>query len=148
MSNQEHHYNVDLAWKEGRIGTLSSKELNSEIEVATPPEFSGGVEGIWSPEHLFTAAVSSCFMTTFAAIAEYSKLEYTDLKVNAIGVMGKEDGKFVMTEIKLKPTLFITDESKIDKAVRIMTKAEEACLITRSIHTTVSLDATVEVVNQ
>lgn len=39
-----------------------------------PPEF-GGPERTWSPEHLFVAAVSSCLMTTFRAIAEMSELE-------------------------------------------------------------------------
>lgn len=42
------------------------------IEVATPPEFPKGIPGMWSPEHLFTAAVSGCLMTTFLSIAEKS----------------------------------------------------------------------------
>ncbi|MDZ7805566.1 MAG: hypothetical protein U5K71_00450 [Gracilimonas sp.] len=49
---EEHTYDVDLKWKEGRIGELKSYKLNDSINVATPPEFPGGVEGIWSPEHL------------------------------------------------------------------------------------------------
>jgi organic hydroperoxide reductase OsmC/OhrA len=52
---------------------MSSPELNNKIEVATPPQFPKGVQGIWSPEHLFTAPVNSCFMTTFLAIAENSR---------------------------------------------------------------------------
>lgn len=81
MSDKNHEYQVDLNWKEGRIGMLSSPELEEKFEVATPPQFDGGVEGIWSPEHLFVSSVSSCFMTTFTAIAEYSKLNFEDLKV-------------------------------------------------------------------
>jgi len=42
-----------------------NKDAGSFIEVATLPEFPKGIPGIWSPEHLFTAAVSSCLMTTF-----------------------------------------------------------------------------------
>ena len=33
-----HNYQVNLKWKEGRIGELSSPELNSKIDVATPPQ--------------------------------------------------------------------------------------------------------------
>jgi organic hydroperoxide reductase OsmC/OhrA len=73
-----HLYNVNLKWNEGRIGEISSPELISKIEVATPPQFPKGVEGIWSPEHLLTAAVNSCFMTTFLAIAENFSLEFID----------------------------------------------------------------------
>lgn len=145
MNSEEHVYDVDLKWNEGRIGTLRSNKLNDTIEVATPPEFPGGVDGIWSPEHLFIASVSSCFMTTFAAIAEYSKLNYVNLDVKAAGTMAKHDGKFIMSEITLKPTLVIANEKYTDKAHRILQKAESACLITRSIKTEVKLEPKVVV---
>ena len=54
-----HFYNVDINWKSGRTGEMTSPELNTAVEVATPPQFPNGVEGIWSPEHLFTAAVQA-----------------------------------------------------------------------------------------
>ncbi len=136
----EHNYDVELQWREGRLGQLSSNKLNTEIEVATPPEFTGGIEGVWSPEHLFVASVSSCFMTTFNAIAEYSKLNFEGLNVHAIGTMSNSSGKFAITEIILKPKLVITDASQKDKALRILEKSEEACLITRSIKTEVILE--------
>lgn len=143
MSADKHEYNVNLSWKEGRIGTLRSSELNEDIEVATPPGFDGGVEGIWSPEHLFASSVSSCFMTTFVAISEYSKMDFEDLNVQATARLGKVDGKFAVSEIILKPELVISDEKFADKARRIMEKAEEACLITRSITTEIIFEPTV-----
>lgn len=143
MSTENHEYNVSLSWKEGRLGQLSSPELINELEVATPPQFPGGVEGIWSPEHLFVASVSSCFMTTFLAIAEYSKLAFENLEVKATCRLGKVDGKFMVTQITLKPELMIADEKLTDRARRLMEKAEEACLISRSIKTEIILDPTV-----
>ncbi|MGK7370827.1 MAG: OsmC family protein [Candidatus Halalkalibacterium sp. M3_1C_030] len=137
-NNDEHLYRVDIAWKEGRIGMMSSPELEDQIEVATPPQFDGGVEGIWSPEHLFISSVSSCFMTTFVAIAEYSKLKFEDLDVKAVGKIDKVDGKFMVTEITLEPELVIEEEKYKDKATRILEKAEAACLITRSIKTEIN----------
>ncbi len=145
MNSEEHFYEVNLKWEQGRIGTLSSDKLEKSIEVATPPEFPGGVDGIWSPEHLFIASVSSCFMTTFTAIAEFSKLNYESLEVKAAGTMAKQDGKFMMSEIILKPTLVIADEKYINKALRILQKVESACLITRSIKTEVKLEPEVVV---
>lgn len=142
---KEHLYDVDLEWKEGRIGEMTSHKLKDSIKVATPPEFPGGVEGIWSPEHLYVASVSSCFMTTFTAIAEYSKLTFEKLSVPATGVMSNETGKFTITEITLNPKLLISDENQKDKALRILQKAEEACLITRSIKTEVKLEPTIAI---
>lgn len=140
-----HNYNVNLKWNEGRIGTLISPELNDKIQVATPPEFEQGVAGIWSPEHLFTASVVSCFMTTFLAIAGFSKLEFAAFDCEGTGILSKVDGKFKMTEVELRPRLLIGDESKKEKAVRILEKAEQNCLITNSVSAKVILKPNVEV---
>ncbi len=136
----KHTYNLDLEWQKGRIGQISSPELNEKITVATPPEFPGGVEGIWSPEHLFTGAVLSCFMTTFLAMADYSKLEFSNFDCKAEGVLEKVDDKFKMSEIILKPSISLNDESKSDRAIRLMEKAEVSCLISNSITSSVRLD--------
>ncbi|MDV4111484.1 osmotically inducible protein OsmC [Elizabethkingia anophelis] len=60
---ETHYYTINVEWKKDRKGEMSSPELSQNIEVATPPQFPKGVESVWSPEHLFTAAVSSCLMT-------------------------------------------------------------------------------------
>ncbi len=140
MSNQEHLYEIDISWDENRMGTMRSPVLDDEIRVATPPEFNGGIEGIWSPEHLFVASISSCFMTTFLAIAEYSKMDFENLQVNAIGKLDKVDGKFMVSEVTLKPVLEIHDEKFADKARRLMEKAEAACLISRSVKTVIHFE--------
>ncbi|MAC95568.1 MAG: osmotically inducible protein OsmC [Flavobacteriales bacterium] len=135
-----HSYKISLQWQEGRIGMMEADGLEDKIQVATPPEFEKGVAGIWSPEHLYTASVLSCYMTTFLAIAEYSKLEYEDFSCTADGILEKVDGKFLMTEITLKAKVKISDDSKKEKADRIMDKSEAACLISNSIKTKVHLE--------
>ena len=135
----KHSYQVALNWKAGRQGIISSDVLTTKIDVATPPEFDKGVPGIWSPEHLFTAAVLSCFMTTFLAIAEYSKLDFENFDCNAEGILDKVEGKFLMTEINLNAALKINDISKAERAERILHKSEENCLISNSIKTKVNL---------
>lgn len=79
-------------------------------------------------------------MTTFLAIAEFSKLAFENLEVEAVGKLDKEDGKFVVSEIVLKPELLIAKDTDADKAERIMEKAEAACLISRSIKTKIILE--------
>ncbi|MCM4158623.1 OsmC family peroxiredoxin [Antarcticibacterium flavum] len=138
-----HTYNVDLTWLSQRKGEISSPELDQIIEVATPPEFPKGMPGIWSPEHLFTAAVSSCFMTTFLAIAENSNLEFKSLSCPAEGILDKKDGKFAMTEVVLKPVVTIVNEADREKAEKIMIKAERACLISNSITSEIKLETEV-----
>lgn len=45
MHDPTHDYAVNLEWNHGRIGQLSSPELENLIECATPPEFPHGVPG-------------------------------------------------------------------------------------------------------
>lgn len=138
-----HNYTVNIQWNEGRIGTMQSPELNNTIQVATPPQFPQGVEGIWSPEHLFTASVSSCFMTTFLAIAENSKLEFISLDVQSSGKLEQVEGKFMITEITLSPSLTITHAKDEERALRILQKSEAACLISNSIKSNIVLNPTI-----
>ncbi len=143
--DNKHLYSVDLNWDDTRKGTLTSFDLNQTIEVATPPEFPNGIPGIWSPEHLFVASVSSCLMTTFLAIAEYSKLDYEEFRVKAVGTLEKVEGKFVISKIELLPELLITDASKEEKALRILEKSEAACLISNSIKSEIVLHPTIKI---
>jgi organic hydroperoxide reductase OsmC/OhrA len=136
---EPHFYNVDIAWSKDRKGMMCSPELNGTtnsggcIEVATPPEFPKGIPGIWSPEHLFTAAVSSCLMTTFLSIAENSKLDFVSFNCNSKGKLEQVDGKFLMTEVLLKPVVAIRHEKDRERAATVLQKAELNCLISNSV---------------
>jgi peroxiredoxin-like protein len=146
---EAHFYNVDINWNTDRKGIVCSPELNKEfgscIEVATPPEFPKGIPGIWSPEHLFTAAVSSCLMTTFLSIAENSKLTFTSFNCNAKGKLEQIDGKFLMTEVILQPIITITDEKDRERAERVLQKSEAACLISNSIKSKITMNSKITI---
>lgn len=136
---ESHFYNVDIAWSKDRKGMMCSPELSSTansggcIEVATPPEFPKGIPGIWSPEHLFTAAVSSCLMTTFLAIAENSKLDFVSFNCSSKGKLEQVDGKFLMTEVLLEPLVVIRNEKDMERTEKVLQKAELNCLISNSV---------------
>jgi organic hydroperoxide reductase OsmC/OhrA len=138
-----HSYQVNVRWSQGRTGLLSSPEVKPSFDVAPPPPFPGGEENVWSPEHLFTASVNSCFMTTFLAIAENSKLSFQEFSCGATGVLDVVEGQYRMTHVSLQPRLVIANAEDGAKALRVLEKAEKACLITNSINATVSLQPTV-----
>lgn len=145
-----HYYQVDIAWSQDRKGMMCSPELNVGtmpssgcIEVATPPEFPKGIPGIWSPEHLFTAAVSSCLMTTFLAVAENSKLDFISFRCASKGKLDQVDGKFLMTEVLLSPVVTVRDEKDREKAFRVLQKSESNCLISNSVKAKVIMEPAV-----
>ena len=148
---EPHLYNVNINWSMDRKGVMCSPELSvaaagaSCIEVATPPEFPKGMPGIWSPEHLLTAAVSSCLMTTFLAIAENSRLEFSGFSCKSSGKLEQVEGKFLMTEVLLEPTVTIAREEDREKAEKVLNKSEAACLISNSIKSKVSMIPTIQI---
>jgi peroxiredoxin-like protein len=146
--NTTHYYEVNVNWSADRKGQLSSPVLNSHIEVVTPPEFSKGIAGIWSPEHLFVAAINSCLMTTFLAIAENSKLQYNSFTSNATGKLEIVDGKYKISEVVLEPHIVIENEEQKDRAVRVLEKSEANCLISNSISSTIVFKPQIEVLTK
>src|SRR6476646_11662831 len=143
-----HHYEVYLNWESDRKGWIKSPVLHNSIQVATPPEFPKGMAGIWSPEHLLVGAVNSCFMTTFLAIAENSKLEFIHFECNADGKLEKVDDKLMISEIILLPVVTISNEANRDKALRVLQKSEAACLISNSVKSKIIVQPKINVVEQ
>jgi len=134
-----HFYDNKVTWTKGREGVLSEPTLPS-IEIATPPPFIGGVPNVWSPEHLFVASINVCLMTTFSAIAENSKLDFESYDCFAKGKLERIDGKYVISEVILKPKIKVKLEKDIERAGRIILKSENNCLISNSVKTKILLE--------
>jgi organic hydroperoxide reductase OsmC/OhrA len=79
------------------------------------------------------AAVASCFIATFYAIAAASKMEFVSLHLCVEGKLGKVEGKLQFTEITLRPALMTAYNDELERAKRILEKAHESCLIVRSL---------------
>ena len=138
MENQ-YLYKTEVEWTGERHGELRAAAL-PKLDVDAPPEFKGH-DGVWTPEHLFVASVNSCFMTTFLAIAENSKLEFVKFHADAEGRLEKVEGHGMMiTHITLKPKLVIKNSRDTERALRIFQKAEKHCLISNSIKTETTLE--------
>ncbi|HNP33537.1 MAG TPA: OsmC family protein [Flavobacterium sp.] len=131
--NEIFTYDVDVTWLENRKGILKSSVLDEQIEVVTPPEFAKGIPGIWSPEHLFVAAAVSCFMTTFLAIAEKSRLEFIDFSCKSTGILEKKENGLMISSITLQPIVKVPDDSMIEKAQKVLELSHKSCLILNSV---------------
>jgi len=131
-------------WTVRRNGVAECDSAAPAIEFSAPPEFQGDA-GMWTPEHFLLAAVSSCFITTFRAIAELSKFNAEALEVSAEGIVEKAENGFRFTRIILKPKLAVAAESEREQAVRLLEKAERSCLVSRSLRSEVRMEPTIEI---
>lgn len=140
-------YATDVVWTGERHGDLSAPVMPT-LQVDAPPEFRGH-DGVWTPEHLFVGAINSCFMTTFLAIAENSKLDFVHFDSKATGKLERhEDVGLMMTLVTLRPKLTIINARDEERAFRILQKAERNCLIANSVKTRIRLEPVITVADQ
>lgn len=139
-----YRYQAHAHWTEHKRGILEAQEIPRTINFAAPPEF-GGEPGLWTPEHLLLGAVATCYVATFRAIAERSKLEVSHLEIFAEGMITKDEGGFRFTDIALRPVITVERQDDSNRALKLAEKAEKACLISRSLSTRITAQCKVEV---
>jgi len=141
---KRYSYRAHAHWTMHKRGILDVEEIPRTINFAAPPEF-GGEPGLWTPEHMLLGSVATCYVATFRAIAEASKLLCDRMEVFVEGTIEKQEGGFRFTQIVVKPTVGIEKEEDRERAERLITKAERACLISRSLSCAVTVNAKIEI---
>lgn len=142
--NKSYAYQVTAHWTNHKRGIVEADSIPRTINFAAPPEF-GGEPGLWTPEHLLLAAVSTCFVATLRAVADASKLEFDGVECPLEGRIEKLEGGFKFTRITLRPVLTIHREEDRERTGRVLEKAERACLVSRSLECTLLLESTIHV---
>jgi len=132
-------YRTSVRWTEHKRGIVDGEGIPRTINFASPPEF-GGEPGLWTPEHLLLASVGTCYVATLRAVAEASKAEFHALELAVEGTIEKQEGGFRFTRILLRPVVTIDKEEGRERMGRMLEKAERACLVSRSLACTTSLD--------
>ena len=143
MQKFPHHYHAQAHGQPTGTLTTQAGDL-STLDIAAPKEFDGPGDK-WSPEDLLVASVASCLILTFRAVANASKLEWSDLTCEAKGTLELHDRKTQFTEIFIKASLIIKSQEDEEKAVQLLEKAENNCLITNSLTSKTHLQTSVTV---
>jgi peroxiredoxin-like protein len=137
-------FRLDAQWTGGRRGVVENELQVPAIRFSAPPEFQGEA-GFWTPEHFLLAAVASCFVTTFHAIAEISRFDPAELKLTAEGTIEKAESGLQFTQITLKPLLTVARASDQERGARLLEKTEHSCLVSRSLKARVLMQPQIEV---
>ena len=138
-----HRYRAEASGESQGSVTVSAPGL-PPISTAAPAEF-GGPGDQWSPETLLVAAAVDCFILTFRAIAQASKLPWERLSCSGEGVLDRVDGSTRFTGLELRARLTLPAGGDAEKATRLLEKSERACLITSSLALQPTLVCDVEV---
>ncbi len=131
MSEESHEYLVKIDWTHGRVGNLTVKG-KPKIQISAPPEFDGP-EGVISPEDLFVAAATSCFMTTFITFTKKLHIEFKSFTCKGLGTLERVEKGFQFTKLLLRAKVTVDTEDLIPKAERALDLAGKYCLVSNSM---------------
>lgn len=130
-TNTEHRYRVTTsATPEGN--TRVGAEGLPDIAVAPPRSF-GGPGNVWSPEELLVAALAECFVLSFRAVAERSRLPWQSLECEVEGTLERVDKTMAFTAFRIDGTLVIGADADPDRARKLLDRAEQTCFISNSL---------------
>lgn len=138
-----HHYRVTGTGRLDGDVALKADGL-TVIRSASPPEF-GGPGDRWSPESLLVGAVADCFILTFRAVANASKLPWLSLDCDVTGTLDRVERVTQFTRFEVRARLVVPEGVDADRAKVALEKAERSCLITSSLKAPVDLAVTVEI---
>ncbi|MCC6640203.1 MAG: OsmC family protein [Deltaproteobacteria bacterium] len=113
-----------------------------EVPASSAPEFRGNPACV-DPEAALVAALSSCHMLTFLAIAARKRLVVDSYGDDAVGYLEKNaDGKLAVTRVVLRPKVVFGEGTSVSKQDldRLHHRSHEECFIANSVKTEVTVE--------
>ncbi len=110
-----------------------------EVEASAAPEFLGKPDRV-DPEQALVAALSSCHLLTFLAIAARKRYVVDRYEDRAVGFMEKnEGGKLWVSRVELHPNITFSGDRQPDAGTleKIHDQSHHECFISNSVKTDV-----------
>ena len=135
---------IDLNWnlsdKDFVPGVYSTDHIvtiNNEISIpsSSAPEY-GGDRNKLNPEQGLVAAMSSCHMMTFLALAAKMKWPVLNYSDKAIAYIGKNSkGQMSVTKIELNPKVTFKNDYEVsyDEMVKMQDRSHRYCFIANTL---------------
>ena len=137
-------HSIEIIWDLGDQELSPGKYLtdhkvilneNLTINGGSSPDYGGSVSNI-NPEQKLAAAVSSCFMMTFLALAAKMKWPVKNYKDKAISYLGKNnEGRMYVNKIELNPQIIFDNDFTIsdDEMHKMKERSHKYCFIANSL---------------
>jgi organic hydroperoxide reductase OsmC/OhrA len=145
-------HKVTLEWKRESDGfTYESYnrdhvlvfEGGARVPASAAPAYRGNPAYV-NPEDALVAALSSCHMLTFLAVAAKKKFVVDRYNDHAVGFLEKnQKGKLAMTRVILRPTITFggTTPPTPEEIAALHERAHAECFIANSVTTEVTVEA-------
>lgn len=145
-----HRFRTDLAWQ-GSTGqgyaaydrghTVRAEPASAQLHMSSSPAFRGDPARL-NPEQLLVAALSSCQMLSFLALAARHHVDVVAYRDEATALMPVRSGWVESAE--LRPVIEVRGLAEVGAVLALVAQAHEECFIARSVRTQVMVKAEVK----
>ncbi len=147
-----HDYHARLTWTGAAQGATASYEGYSReyaVAIDGKPTLRGSADAqfrgdaaLHNPEDLLVAALSSCHLLSYLALAARHGVHVVAYEDDASGTMRFEGGGGHFTEVVLRPRVTVTEGTDEALVARLHDVAHEQCFIAASMNFPVRHEAT------
>jgi organic hydroperoxide reductase OsmC/OhrA len=142
-------HRITLNWSKGeapftyetypRNHQIVFKDGAEQLTVSASSAYKGDAAKA-DPEDLLVAALSSCHMLSFLALAAKKKLTVLSYQDDAVGFLEQEGGKLWMARTILRPKVIFETDPAADTLAQLHHLAHESCFIANSVKTEVRVE--------
>ena len=113
-----------------------------EIAASAAPAFKGSPDRL-DPEEAFVAAIASCHMLTFLALAARKGIVVDRYHDRAVGLLEKNDGgRLAITKVTLRPEIDFGGEPPDELALaQLHQQSHHGCFLANSVRTTITVES-------
>jgi len=141
MSDEPRYFPVNLTWTGGKRGEISvggKAIIKSGSPIGSPEE-----ENYHSPEDLFVASATICYMNGFLNFSERMHISFKSFDCESVGVLEKVGRSFEITKIEMEARVVIESEDLRKKIDRALELAAKYCFVGNSMKCPITHDAEV-----
>ena len=107
MSEEPRYFPVKLEWTGGKSGNLT---VEGKVDIKTGGALGGPEVRYHSPEDLFVASATTCYMDGFVIFCEKMHISFKSFECDSVGVLEKVDRSYEITKIEMKTKVTIDSE--------------------------------------
>ncbi|MHA1907411.1 MAG: OsmC family protein [Candidatus Thorarchaeota archaeon] len=131
MSEPPKEHFVKVVWNDDKTGA-AIVEGKPKIVTRIPPGSNETMQN-FTPEDLFVAAGSVCFMNSFYHFTKKMHIVFKSFEVESVGYLEKVDRSFEVTRIHSKTKLVIESKELEKKFERALELGAKYCFISNSM---------------
>jgi organic hydroperoxide reductase OsmC/OhrA len=140
-----HRFEARALWRKGAAGGATSNHRiefagRPAIEASAAPQYRGDPARV-NPEELFLAALVSCQMLTYLALAARAGIDVLAYDDRAQATLAIADRKMRVTEVLLRPRITLAAGADEAKARALVEAAHDGCFIANSVACAVLVEA-------